>query len=410
MVLHQSQKIIASDLTRFRVLCCGRRWGKTTLAIDQMKGRAAIPNSRVAYIAPTFQQARDIAWEQLKRDCRDAAESINESRLEIKLVNKSIIILRGWEAIETLRGQMFDLIVLDEVASMRNFWMYWQEVIRPTLTDTKGEGLFISTPKGFNHFYELYQLEPQDKDFKSFHFTSYENPHIPSEEINKAKLELTEDRFAQEYLADFRKTEGLVYKEFQREIHLFGDEQEKFIIPVAKFAGVDFGFTNPAAIITIKEDFDKKYWITNEYYKTGKTDSEVAELVAGSGFAEVYPDPENPAAIEELKRRGVYIKEVVKGKDSVKNGISKIRDLFKQNRIKIHSRCVNLIMELETYSYPEKKDMHNEDELPIKESDHLLDALRYALSMREDRPRSREAPVFIPTQVHYGMPPSSKLK
>ena len=116
--LHNSQKIVALDPHRFRVLCCGRRWGKTTLAVDQMKGRATIPNSRIAYIAPTFQQARDIAWAELKEGCRQAAETINESRLEIKLINGSFIVLRGWEAIETLRGQKFDLIVIDEVAMM----------------------------------------------------------------------------------------------------------------------------------------------------------------------------------------------------------------------------------------------------------------------------------------------------
>jgi hypothetical protein len=64
--------------------------------------------------------------------------------------------------------------------------------------------LFISSPKGFNHFYDLYNLEAKDKDYKSFHFTSYDNPFIPRDEIDKASKELTEDRFAQEYLADFR--------------------------------------------------------------------------------------------------------------------------------------------------------------------------------------------------------------
>ena len=187
IILHSSQKVVALDLHRFRILCMGRRWGKTTLAIDQMKGRAAIPKSRIAYIAPTYQQARDIAWEQLKADCRHASQTINEARLEIKLVNDSLIVLRGWEAIETLRGQRFDLVVVDEVASMRNFWLQWQEVIRPTLTDTKGEALFISTPKGFNHFYDLYNQELEDNDFKSFHYTTYDNPHIPKEEIDKLK-------------------------------------------------------------------------------------------------------------------------------------------------------------------------------------------------------------------------------
>lgn len=379
LVLHSTQKPVALDKHRFRVLCCGRRWGKTTLAIDQMKGRASIPNSRIAYIAPTYQQARDIAWEQLKRECSKAAESINESRLEIKLVNSSLIILRGWESIETLRGQKFDLVVLDEVAMMRNFNLHWQEVIRPTLTDTKGEGLFISTPKGFNHFYDLFNQQSKDKDFKSFHFSTYDNPHIPKEEVDKAKSELPEDRFAQEYLADFRKTEGLVYKEFQRERHVVNTLPDHQYVKT--FGGHDWGTHNPCASITIKKDRRAVYWVTSEFYKSGLTDAQQADYVAALKWDECYPDPESKSGILELKQRGVNVREVVKNKDSIRNGINVVRELFNTNRLRIHSSCVNLIWELETYSYPEKREDRNEEENPIKENDHALDALRYALSM-----------------------------
>lgn len=376
--LHETQKIIALDPHRFRVLCCGRRYGKTTLAIDQIKGRSAIPNSRIAYIAPTYQQARDIAWEQLKKDYKDAGK-INESRLEIDVVNGSKIVLRGWESIETLRGQKFDFIVIDEVAMMRSFWLNWQEIIRPTLTDTKGEALFISTPKGFNHFYDLYNLEAKDSDFKSFHFTTYDNPHIPKEELDKAKKELTEDRFAQEYMADFRKSEGLVYKEFNRQRHLFSKLPE--IGFVKTFGGLDFGTTNPSAAITVKKDRQAIYWVTDEFYKTGLTDAQQADVVAALKWDECYPDPECPSGILELKRRGVNVREVLKNKDSIKNGINVVRELFNTNRLRIHSSCQNLIWELETYAYPESKPNQNEPENPIKENDHALDALRYALMM-----------------------------
>lgn len=382
LLLHETQKIVALNPSRFRVLCCGRRWGKTTLAIDQMKARAAIPNSRIAYIAPTYQQARDIAWEQLRNDCRQAAESINESRLEIKLVNGSLIILRGWEAIETLRGQRFDLIVIDEIASMRNFWLNWQEVIRPTLTDTKGEGLFISTPKGFNHFYDLYNLPATDTDYKSFHYTTFDNPHIPKEEIEKAQKELTEDRFAQEYLADFRKTEGLVYKEFNRDKHLFNEPKSSGeFVPVKVFGGVDFGTHNPATAIEVKKDRQGIYWVWERLYKSGMTDSAVADYVSALKWNECYPDPESASGVEELRRRGVNVREVLKAKDSVRNGINAVRELLKANRLFIHTSCQNLIWEFETYVYPDKKTDRNEDENPIKENDHALDALRYALVM-----------------------------
>lgn len=413
--LHLTQASVASDLHRFRVLCCGRRWGKTTLAIDQMKACAIAKPSRIAYIAPTLQQARDIAWEQLKKDCANVAISIREApRLEIVLPTQkggeSLIVLRGWEAIETLRGQAFDMIVIDEVAMMRNFWMNWQEVIRPTLTDTKGEVLFISTPRGFNHFYDLFNLQDTDVDFKSFHYASSDNPFLPQEEIEKAKSELSLERFAQEYLADFKKTEGLVYKEFDRSKHLFVDMTE---MPVERMGGIDFGFTNPCAIPTIVRDHADCYWITEEFYETGRTDIQVAEYVASKGFNRVYPDPEAPAAIAELKKKNVNVRDVVKGKDSIKNGIDKVRELLKADKLKVHVSCKNTIMEFETYAYPDKKDMHNEAENPIDENNHMMDAIRYVIMMigNERRmayvynPHLNPRDNINPTQTIQGTPP-----
>lgn len=393
--------MVAKNTGRFRVICCGRRWGKTTVAIEEIKGKAIYKKSRIAYIAPTYQQARDIAWQMLVRELRPVIQKINESRLELEVLTKdretSFIALRGWESIETLRGQQYDLIVIDEVASMRNFQSNWQEVVRPTLTDTKGEAIFISTPKGFNHFYELFNQEHKDTDYKSFHFTSYDNPYIPKEELDKARKELTEDRFAQEYLADFRKTEGLVYKEFDRSEHLFnnpGFEGEEFQT-VKTFGGLDFGTHSPAAAIEIKKDKDGVYWAWEALYKREQTDAQVADYVAALRWNECYPDPESASGRLELERRGVNVRDVIKNKDSVRNGINVVRELFKANRLYIHKDSVNLIWELETYSYPEKKADHNEQENPIKENDHALDALRYALMM-ESNSKPKSVQIFRP--------------
>lgn len=376
MQFHQAQKIIALDKHRFRVLCCGRRFGKTTLAIEEIKGRATIADSRICYVAPTYQQARDIAWADLKHQLRDVAD-FNESRLEIKLVNGSVIYLRGWESIETLRGQKFNLVILDEVAMMRNFWTHWQEVIRPTLTDMIGEGLFISTPKGFNHFYDLYNFQNKDEDYKSFHYTTYDNPYIPHAEIEKAKKEVTEDRFAQEYMADFRKTQGLVYKEFDRNKHIYTDTVYN---PVDRLAGIDWGWTNPTASHLIEKDTDRHYWISGEWYKTNKTTLETIEHVKSLRPTKVYPDPAEPDRNEEARRAGLNIREVSK---DIEAGIACVQELFKQGRIHIHASCVHLIQELETYSYPDKKPDNNESETPIKENDHALDEIRYVLYMQE---------------------------
>ena len=378
MLLTPTQSQVAKDLHRFRVLRCGRRWGKSSLAVEEIKGVAISKPSKIAFIATNYQQARDIAWEMLKKELQGAIIDTNEARLEIGVKTlkggKSLIILRGWESVENLRGQAFDFLVIDEVAMMRNFWSNWQEVLRPTLTDKRGTVLFCSTPKGYNHFFDLCNEELKDSNFKTFHFTSYDNPYLPKDELDSAKAMLPGDRFSQEYLADFQKTSGLVYKEFSREFHTY---QELPIGVYAKLGGIDFGYTNPAAVLDIRHDEGReRFYVESEWYKHERTEAQIAEYARVCEFEAVYPDPESPSAIEELKRHKVNVRDVLKGKDSVASGIQKIRELLLAHKLKINSKCVNLISEFEIYSYDE-----NNSEKPIKANDHALDALRYVISM-----------------------------
>lgn len=385
MIFHPSQAAVTNCSKRFRVVCAGRRGGKTELAVYEMAGKAYAKGGRsVKYVAPTFQQARDIAWVKLVNVLKPIALKINETRLEITVQaadgGRSVVSLSGWENIDTLRGQAFDFVVIDEIASMRNWEANWSTIIRPTLTDRVGEAMFISTPKGFNHFYTLYNVanDPvRGADYASFHFTSYDNPHVSRAELDRARAELTEDQFAQEYMADFRKQEGLVYKEFDRKMHVYeGDVPRRVEFYMA---GIDFGFTNPAAVCHVYKDSDAHYWLHEELYKTGMTDARVADYVRDQRFDFVFPDPENPAAVRELEERHVNVREVRKGRDSVVNGINRVRELLKRNRLHVNSRCVNAIMEFESYRYPDAKDGRNDRELPVKDDDHMMDSLRYCL-------------------------------
>lgn len=381
LVFHDGQKEIAKDRHRFRVCLCGRRFGKTTLAIYEMLGKAiGRENRHILYISTSFIQSRDIAWQEMKKLCAPVAINVNETRLEITLKTQdggtSSIFLRGWESVESLRGQRFDFIVLDEVASMKDFYLNWQEVLRPTLTDTKGEAMFISTPKGFNHFYDLYNEEKVNPDFKSFHFTSYDNPHLAPEELDEARGQMTEDRFAQEYLADFRKMEGLVFKEFDRNRHIFDDYTARPKGIYERLCGIDWGYTNPAAILTIERDYDNCFWVTDEWYHRGRTTQEIIEAAALQKAAGYYPDPAEPDRIAELRRLGLPTRDV---SNEIIAGIDSVRNLFKNNRLFIHAKCVNLILELETYAFKEKQSFRNEPEEPVKENDHAVSALRYVL-------------------------------
>lgn len=381
MVLSPAQEKIAEDLHRFRVVVCGRKFGKTTLDAEEIKGKTISQDGqRVMYMAPTLGDARRLMWDRLRKELQGAIEKENDTRLELKVRTQygglSDVFLGSWELVNNYRGDEYDFILLDEVQDYRNFWVGWQEAIRPTLTPRQGTALFTGTPKGFNHYYDLFGLQYKDTDYKSFHFTSYDNPHLPVEEIEKAKAELTPDRFAQEYLADFRKSEGLVFKEFDRERHLFTDTIRGFS---ESLGGVDFGYTNPTAILDIRVK-DGAYYVVDELYKTGMTDEETADYVASKHYQKVYPDPAQPQSIEVMRRKGVNIREVIKGKDSIQAGIDKIRELFKQNRLFIHTSCVNLISELETYSYADKSPYKNAQENPIDEFNHAIDSLRYVVN------------------------------
>ena len=381
ITLHKCQKIIAKDTHRFRVVNCGRRFGKTVLACEEMIGVAiAKKNRRVIYYAPTRDDARDIMWSMLVKRCEKIAVYTNESRLELKIKTQdkgeSLIVLYGWEAVQERqkgRGLANDFIVCDEVSQYRNFWIGWNEVLSPTLIDRKGSALFISTPKGYNHFYDLYNLQEKDPHFKSYHFTSYDNPHIPFEELERERATKSEDVFAQEFLGDWRKTSGLVYKEFNRPAVVTSDEPKKVVEIVA---GIDWGYTAPASAHRYRIDGDNNYWIDSEFYHTGRTTEQIVESVKLMMPARVFPDPAEPDRNETANRMGLNVMEVSK---DVEAGIDCVRTLFKQGRIHIHPDCKNLIMELETYHYPDKRTGQNENEAPVKEDDHCMDEMRYVL-------------------------------
>ena len=348
---------------------------------------------RISYFAPTIEDARDIMWSMLVRRCEPIITYKNDTRLELKVKTQdggeSLIALYGWSSVQERgkgRGLSNDFIVLDEVSSMRNFWVGWNEVLSPTLIDRKGSALFISTPKGFNHFYDLYNFQEKDDNYKSFHFTSYDNPHIPKEEIDREKNSKPEDVFAQEFLADFRKSSGLVYKEFNRGQHVYKDEDrdDGFGSPgatIERLVGIDWGFTNPAAIYLIEKTADNRFYVSKEYYKSQKTTPELIEYISTLNGNKFYPDPAEPDRNEELRRAGLIPREVSK---DIEAGINAIRELLKTNRLYIHASCVNLISEFETYSYPERQLNKNENENPIKENDHALDSIRYVLYMQRN--------------------------
>ena len=353
------------------------------------------------YVAPTYEQGKDIAWGMLDNIIGGLPKALkrkrNEAELYVEIGNGSRIAIKGADKPDRLRGVGLDGAVLDEYATMKPF--VWEEIIQPALLDKRGWAIFMGTPKGFNHFYELYVKAEGLPDWSAYHFTSYDNPINDPKEIDKFKEETTPEKFEQEYLAEFRRMEGVVYKEFNHTEHIFDVLPEHHWAET--IAGIDFGTTKPAAIVVIKRDKDDTYYVVDEFYEAGKTNPELIEeakvLKAKWNINSFYPDSAEPDRIMEFQKRGLYCRPTSK---DVMFGIDKVKNLFRQNKLFISRKCYNLIFELDSYSWKQNK-VGQQQDAPIKENDHACDALRYALFSNAPVQDEYDAPYSEPNYDPY---------
>ena len=208
------QQEVYGDNTRFKVVAAGRRCGKSRLAAWAMIIRAlSTPRVDVFYVAPTQGQARDIMWSVMEDLAHPVISSKHVNNMQFKLANGSRISLKGADRPDTMRGVSLEFLVMDEYADMKP--VVWEEILRPALADRKGDALFIGTPKGHNHFYELYQyaLTEDDPSYTAWHFTSYDNPLLDPEEIDLAKKSMSSYAFRQEFMASFEALGSEIFKE-----------------------------------------------------------------------------------------------------------------------------------------------------------------------------------------------------
>jgi predicted phage terminase large subunit-like protein len=208
------QKQVWSDNTRFKIVAAGRRTGKSRLAAWMLIVNALqADRGHVFYVAPTQGQARDIMWQTLLELAHPVVSNAHINNLQIKLVNGATISLKGADRPETMRGVSLKFLVMDEYADMKP--EVFEQILRPALADQKGAALFIGTPMGRNHFYDLYkyaELE-DDESYTAWHFTSYDNELLDPEEIDLAKKSMSSYAFRQEFMASFEARGSEMFKE-----------------------------------------------------------------------------------------------------------------------------------------------------------------------------------------------------
>ena len=210
------QQDVWNDPTRFKVIAAGRRCGKTRYAAYRLLIEAlqcTKADSHVFYVAETQGQARDVLWSTLLDLGGDLIKQAHINNLQLTLINGAKISLKGSDRPDTMRGVSLKFVVLDEYGTMKP--QVWEEVLRPALTDQKGSAVFIGTPQGRNHFWELYQYGEvsNDPEWKSWHLTSYDNPLLDPDEIEAAKRSQSSFAFRQEFMASFEAKESALFKE-----------------------------------------------------------------------------------------------------------------------------------------------------------------------------------------------------
>jgi len=223
--LHNKQLEVFNDKHRFKVVAAGRRFGKSRLAAWLLLIEGLKSTSKdIFYVAPTYQQAKDIMWGVLKELGQEVISSAHENTSVLTLINGRKIYLKGADRPDTLRGVGLGYCVIDEYADIKP--NVWEQILRPALADVQGGAMFIGTPKGRNHFYELFKYAESGKDeeWAAWHFSSYDNPLIPAKEIEAAKASMSSFAFRQEFLASFEAASRDIFKE--EWIHIDEDEPE----------------------------------------------------------------------------------------------------------------------------------------------------------------------------------------
>lgn len=370
---------------RFRCVVAGRRFGKTFLSVSEMlRAAGGKPDQIVWYVAPTYRMAKRITWRKLKAAIpQGAIASKNESELSIELRNGSIIELHGADNPDSLRGDGLNFLVADEFAIIKQ--TAWTEVLRPALADKQGKALFISTPKGFNWAYDLFQHGLTAPRWSSWQFTTAQGGNVTPEELEEAAATMDKRVYDQEFNASFQTLAGRIYDKFERIANVDDDVEDN---GTELLVGMDFNILPMSAVLAVRSGQECHVFdcIELQVSNTDEMAEEIRRRYPRRRIT-VCPDPSGKArktsAAGEtdftiLQRYGFQINAPEKAPlvvDRINNTQAMLCDAKGRRRLLVHPRCKPLIKTLEGQTYKEGT------KIPDKEGglDHMGDCLGYLL-------------------------------
>jgi hypothetical protein len=355
--------------------------------MHEIAKHARFPNSKIFYVAPTYKMCRQIIWDDMKEKFIRArwAKKINESNLEITLINGSRIYLRSADNPDNLRGVSMDYLVMDEAAMIDQ--RMWTEVCRPALSDREGDALFLTTPKGKGSWiYELWQGAHSADNYSAFQYSTLDGGNVSEEEIEAARGELDDKSFRQEYEASFESYAGSIYYNWDSTKHI---RKQDLDFKKNEILHVAMDFNVAPLVAAICRVNGNEISVIDEISMDGSNTFEMAEELVNrypDNRLWVYPDASGQArktssntSDHHILRNAGFILKVKNINPPVKDRIASVNASLKtvdgSVKLTIDPKCKHLIKCISGQVYKPGT------QVPDKTSnlDHMNDAIGYLI-------------------------------
>lgn len=371
--LHPGQREVKDSPARFRVVACGRQWGKSRLG-SAIALERALKGQSVWWVAPDYPIAT-IGWKLLKGLARQIpAVEIRESERILNFPSGGWIQVKSAHSEGSLRGVTLDYLVIDEAAFVAAD--RWLSELRPTLAVKNGGALFISTFDGENWFHDLYQRgqDANEPEWESWRKISSENPYFAESELEEARRTTPKAEFEQEYMANPLSYVGAVFA--GEMVQAATEKPAGWRDDLATFAGLDWGFSNPTAFEVCQEDPEGRVsWLLEKLWHSTELETRCAHIVEvcrERRIEVIYTDAagatENAALASSLQRAGLKTRVQPVPFGRYKQVGIQTRRWYLENGMEALADVPELIRDTKRYRYKEGTDDVE------KVNDHSVDA------------------------------------
>lgn len=382
-----SQRAIINAINnpKYRFVCAAisRRQGKTYISniIGQLV--CLVPNSHVLLMSPNYSLSQisfDLQRNLIKHFDLEVLRDNAKDKV-IELSNNSTIRMGSINQVDSVVGRSYDLIIFDE-AALTDGRDAFNVALRPTLDKENSKAIFISTPRGRNNYFAEFYYRGFSEEFPewcSVKATYHENPRVSDSDIIEARKTMSENEFAQEYMADFNVYEGQVWA-FNHETCI-ADLSQIDVSNMDVFAGLDVGYKDPTAFCVIAYDWDeRKFFLLDEYMDSEKTTeqhaAQIQKLIQKWDIDFIYIDSAAQQTRYDFAQN--YDISTINAKKSVLDGIGHVAGIVDNDDLIVNQTCKEAISSLDQYQWDPNPNLLKEKPKHNMAS-HMADAMRYAL-------------------------------